>query len=200
MATSITTSEVTKAKASLDKLRGSLKSWLKYRAMNDAILAGTATPKKPIVYAQTVITQSRARGSEANLAAQLHALITEMSPDLVLPDPTTPNAAVTLAQIAINGPTAAQIATVAPAATGSTHPWLWPIAIVTGLLLAFTVAVSSSADVTKNEEQLACVEAGACSDTSWWKYVAIAGLVYFAWTELGVGDVVKSHVAKQRAT
>jgi hypothetical protein len=102
-----------------------------------------------------------------------------------------PQAAVQLAQIAITGK--APTTTSSPTASGGTMPWLWPVVIVGGLLLAVTTAISSYADVAKTQEQYACIQAGACTDYGFWlKAGGIAMLGWFLWTQTSLKDTVRS--------
>lgn len=103
-----------------------------------------------------------------------------------LPDPdvaANAGAAVALAQIALQGGTALS----SPSATGSiwssaAHPWLWPVLIVGGLLLVTTTAIKTAADVAKDREEKACIEAGACTDYGFWlRAGGVAALAWLAW-------------------
>jgi len=191
----ISTQDVAQAKRELARLKGSLARWLKYRTINDAVMAGTAKTRKPLAYAQAVVGQARDVAAEQRLASQLAVLLTEIAPDAQLPSSDlsqNPQGAVQLAQIVISGniPTAP-----GPASQGATHAWLWPVLIVGGLLLAVTTAIHSAADVAEQKEHDACIEAGACTDTGFFlKAAAIVGLGWFVWKGLGVGDVVRGHI------
>lgn len=196
----ISTSDVSKASAELARMRRSLSSWLKYRQMNDAVMAGTRPTKKPLAYAQQVVATSRDYATEQKLANQLHILLEQVYPDSQLPNPDlggNANAAVQLAQIAISG--TAPPASASPTATGGLMtgmpPWLLPVLIVSGLLIAVVTAINSAADVAKEKEQYACIEAGACTDYGFWlKAAAVAGIGYLVWFELGVGERVKRSI------
>jgi len=198
----ITIKQVSKATAELASMRRSLAGWLKYRTINDGVLAGTVATRKPKGYAQRAIAGARDTASEQDLADKLSTLLAEIMPDVQLPNAdlrSNPHGAVQLAQIALNG--SAPVMTTAPSATGATHPWLWPVLIVGGLLLGVTTAIKSAADVAMTKEQTACIEAGACTDYGFWlKAGGIAMLAWFAWRELGVGDVVKSVIKSKRRT
>lgn len=189
----VSSTEVQKATGELRRMRGSLMQWLKYRRMNDEVTQGTRATKRPRAMAVQIIAQQRDLGTEQKLADQLHTLLSEVMPDAVLPDPsvqTNPLAAVQLAQIAITGQPPAALN--APSATGSTQPWLWPVLIVGGLLLAVTTAISSYADVAKTQEQYACIQAGACTDYGFWlKAAAVVGLGWFLWTQTSLPQTVR---------
>lgn len=185
--TSITTTDVQQAAAELARMRGSLVSWLRYRELNDRVMAGTARVRKPLAYAQRVVAMGRDTVLEQDLASKLHALLEQVMRGAQLPDPdvrSNPDAAVQLARIALMGG-----ATVAhPAATGSllTSPWLWPVLIAGGLLLVVTTAIKTAADVAKDREEKACIEAGACTDYGFWlKAGGIAAIAWIAWREFG---------------
>ncbi len=192
--TAITTSEVQKAAAELARMRGSLTSWLKYRMINDQVMAGTARVRKPLSYAQRVVGQ-RDMAVEQDLANKLSALLAAIMPDQPLPDPnlsTNPQGAVQLANIALQG---ARVVS-SPTATGSImgaggHPWLWPALIVGGLLLTVTTAIKTAADVAKDREEKACIEAGACTDYGFWlKAGGAVALAWFAWEKMGLREVL----------
>jgi hypothetical protein len=196
--TTISTSDVAKAHAQLESMRRSLSSWLKYRTLNDQVAAGQIASKMPTGYAQQVMIDDRDWALEQRLANQLTVLLGEIMPDAQLPNPTisvNPNAAVDLARLAIAGSSSNVNA---PGAQGMA--WLLPVLIAGGLLLAFTTAVKTMADVAKEKERLKCVQAGACTDYGFWlKAGGIAALVYVAWNHLGVGETVKSYMPRRRA-
>jgi hypothetical protein len=185
----VSKNDVQQAKIELDRMKRSLRSWLKFRTLNDAVVAGTAPTTKSRTYARMVISQNRDWTAESQLANKLYVLLTESFPDAKLPDPNltvNPQAAVQLAKIAISGvaPTSSS-----PQTQGMV--WLWPVLIVGGLLLAVTTAIKTAADVAKQKEQNACIEAGACTDYGFWlKAGGIAALVWVAW-QMGVGAKIK---------
>ena len=193
--TAISPQDVQTAAAELARMRGALGGWLRVRDLNDRVMAGTAPVKKPLAYAQRVVASRRDVAVEQDLATKLHALLEVVLPGQALPESnlaTNPAGAVQLAQIAIMGGSAVT----SPTATGSifagSHPWLWPVLIVGGLLLTVTTAIKTAADVAKNQEQTACIEAGACTDYGFWlKAAGVVGLAWFAWKELGLRDLVQ---------
>lgn len=192
MATSITTTEVQRAATELARMRRSLGAWMRVRGRNDRVLAGTVPVTKPRVYAQRVIASSRNLGVEQDLATQLYALLQVVMPGQPLPDPdlaTNPNGAVQLAQIAMAGGHTVG----APVATGGIFsgatPWLWPVLIVGAVFLTVTTAISSAADVAKDHEEKACIQAGACTDYGFWlKAGGIAMLAWLAWHKMGLRE------------
>lgn len=197
----ITKADVAKAAAELAAMRKSLASWLKYRTINDQVLAGTkANLKYPAAYGQRVIAQARDFAVEQDLATKLSVLLGEVLPEAALPNPDlrqNPRAAVELATIALVG---ASPKAAVPSATGgvmATHPWLWPVLIVGGLLMAITTAIKTAADVANEKERLACIQAGACTDFGFFlKAGGIAALGYVIW-QAGAGDVLKSFLRKK---
>lgn len=204
----ITTNAVQRAAVELEKMKSSLRGWLKYRDINDAVLAGAGKTKVPPGIAKKMITVARDPAVEQELADRLHALLTEVLPGAQLPSPSladNPTAAVSLARIALTGHAPGQVKK--PEAVGgiissasSSHPWLWPVLIVGGLLLAVTTAVKTAADVAKERERYACIQAGACTDYGFWlKAGGVTVLAWFAWTQLGVGDMVKGAIKKRRS-
>jgi hypothetical protein len=190
----ITTQEVSRAAAELQRMRGSLASWLKYRAMNDQILAGTARVKKPLAYAQAAIMRGRDLQIEQDLATKLSALLSAVMPGGPLPSPSLqedPQAAVKLATIALHGGSSVS----SPTATGGLltggPPWLWPVLIVGGVLLAVTTAVKTAADVAKDREEKACIIAGGCTDYGFWlRAGGLVAIAWFAWREMGLRNVL----------
>jgi hypothetical protein len=188
---SITSAEVQRAATELGHMRRSLTAWLKFRALNDRVLAGTAPVRRPLAYAQQVVAQSRDPRIEQDLATKLYALLSVVMPDHPLPDPdvsTHPDAAVALAQLAITGGTAMP----GPVAAGNFltagPPWLWPALIVGAAFLVVTTAIKTSADVAKDHEEKACIMAGACTDYGFWlKAGGIAVLAWLAWEKMGIG-------------
>jgi hypothetical protein len=180
--------DVQKAKSEIDRMKRSLSGWLKYRTLNDAVVAGTAPTSKPRAYAREVVLQSRDMAAEQQLAKQLYVLLAESLPGVQLPDPNVtanPQAAVQLAMIAIHGP--------APSSPQAQGAWYtsWPLLVVGGLLLAITTAIKSSADVTKEKERLACIQAGACTDSGFFlKVGGVALLVWVAW-QMGLHEKIK---------
>jgi hypothetical protein len=184
----VSKSDVQRAKVELDRMKGSLRGWLKFRTLNDAVAAGTAPTKKPRKYAAEVVAQARDRDAEHKLAKQLYVLLSETLPGVQLPDPNVainPQAAVQLAKIALEGPPASS-----PQAQGAWYT-SWPILIVGGLLLAITTTIRTIAEVAKDREEKACIQAGGCTDSGFWlKVGGISMLVYIAWG-MGLGDRVK---------
>ncbi len=172
-------------------MRSALSRWLKFRDLNDRVLAGQVATRVPQAYAQRVVATSRDMSIEQDLATQLHALLEVVMPGAQLPSPdvgTNPAAAVQLARLALTGDSAVS----SPAATGgflsaTGTPWLWPVLIVGGLLIVATTAIKSAADVAKDREEKACIQAGACTDYGFWiKIGGIAAIAWFAWEKAGV--------------
>jgi F0F1-type ATP synthase assembly protein I len=193
-APAVTTSAVQKATFELESMKRSLQSWLKYRSMNDAILAGTRKTRMPPGIAKQMVVRNRDLVLEQELATKLHALLTELDVK-GLPDPdvrTNPAAAVQLATIAIHGGTSPASMGGILGASSATHPWLWPVLIVGGLLLAVTTAVKTAADVAKERERYACIQAGACTDYGFWlRAGGVAAVGWIAWKELGLRELVR---------
>lgn len=182
MSTSITRTQVSKAATELGRMRKTLRGWLERRTFNDQ--RGIKAPNRAKI--------------EQDLASKLHALLSELMPDAMLPNAdlrSNPSGAAQLAQIAITGQVPVMQAN--PASLGTTPGWMWPALIVGGLLLAITTAIHTAADVAKDAEEKACIKAGACTDYGFWlKAGGVVALAWFAWRELGVGDTVKSLVKK----
>jgi hypothetical protein len=188
----VSKTDVQRAKIELDRMKKSLRGWLKYRTLNDAVAAGAAPTKKPRAFAREVIEQSRDWDAEGKLAKQLHVLLSETMPGAQLPDPNVtvnPQAAVQLARIAIEGPPPSS-----PQAQGAWHTgiaWWWPAIIVGGLLMTITTVIRTSADVAKDKEEKACINAGGCTDSGFWlKVGGVSMLAYVLWN-MGLGERVK---------
>jgi hypothetical protein len=195
--TAMTTTDVQQAATELAKMRSSLAAWLKYRSLNDQVLAGSARVRKPLSYAQRVVASRRDIAVEQDLANKLSALLERLLPGQDLPDAdlsANPMGAVQLANIALTGASVSST----PTATGNfltassgSHPWLWPVLIVGGLLLITTTAIKTAADVAKDQEEKACIEAGACTDYGFWlKAGGVLALAWFAWEKMGVREMI----------
>jgi len=196
MAPTVSKTEVQKAAAELARMRSSLSGWLKYRALNDRVMAGTARTRTPLAYAQRVVASQRDLATEQDLANKLHALLDVVMQGHDLPNAdlrSNPAGAVQLAQIAIAGGTQVASPTAAGGLFTGAHPWLWPVLIVGGLLLTVTTAIKTAADVAKDREEKACIQAGACTDYGFWlKAGGVAALAWFAWTQMGGREAVHS--------
>lgn len=182
MASGITTTDVRRASRELEGMRGALRKWLKYRAINDRTGAASRNWK-----------------AEQDLANKLSALLATMFPSAPLPSSdlrSNPLGAVQLAAIAITG--TVPNAPAAPlSGVGATHPWLWPVLIVGGLLIAVTTAIKSAADVAAQSEHDQCIQSGACTDYGFWlKAGGIAMLAYVVWNSLGGRDAVRGLLGK----
>lgn len=197
----ITRADVSRASAELESMRKSLRAWLRFRQMNDGVLSGAVPTKIPAAQARQSIMAARRTGTEQDLAGKLYALLSEVMPDVRLPNAdlrSNPQGAVQLAQIALTGqaPVMAESAT----ALEGGPPWMWPVLIVGGLLLAVTTAIRTAADVAKDAEEKECIRAGACTDYGFWlKSAAVLGIGWFAWKELGVGEAVRGFIKKRRS-
>lgn len=202
----VTSAQAAQAKVELQRMQGALRSWLKYRAINDAIASGKAasvpTPllKKPgSSVPPPAVLALRLSGDraprEAALARNLHALLGEVFDASNLPDPTGRNAAVELARIAVSGKPPGTAA--APAAAG--FIWLWPMVIVVGAV-AFVISqkIRSDAEAAAEHERLECIKAGKCTDTGFWLKVGAVGLVgWLAWDKMGLRERAKTVFSKK---
>ncbi len=196
----VTTREVARAQAELGKMRSSLASWLKFRRINDRVLAGTIRVNKPLGYAQRLVATARDLDLEQDLSTKLHALLEVVMERQPLPNPDVtqnPHAAVQLAELALTGGSA-------PVATGglfsgaASSPWLWPVLIVGGLVLTVTTAIRSSADVAKDREEKACIAAGACTDYGFWlKAGGVVALGWVAWNHMGGREVLRDALRRR---
>lgn len=203
MAAGISKTQVQTAAQELAAMRRSIAGWLKYRTLNDRVLAGKANTKYPLAFAQRVIASSRDMAIEQDLATKLSVLLAEVMPEAKLPGADlrdNPNAAVELANIALVGASPQGVKQGVGGLGVPAHPWLWPVLIVAGLLLAITTAIKTAADLAEEKERLACIQAGACTDFGFFlKAGGILMIAYVAWNQLGVGDLVKGLIKKRRS-
>lgn len=193
------------AERALRGMRGELKSWLQFRRTMDAYVAGLRKPAgafrnpgaRPLPPAVAALNLRRDRlAREQDLADTMHALLVEAGFDPTsLPASSVTvdsNAAVKLAEIVIAGraPTEA----VQPVSQG----WIWLVAIpVAGAVLIISQLIQSKAELAKERERLACVQAGACTDTGFWlKVASIAVIGWIAWDKLGLREAAAG--AKRR--
>lgn len=190
-----TMTEVSHAKRELDGMKRSLRSWLRYRQLNDQVLAGHAPAGRKLAPdAKLLVASARSPELEQKMATQLHTLLLEVMPGARLPNPdvrANPSAAVQLAKIALGEHV------VASGMGGLMAVPIVPLAIVVGVLLAITTAIKSQADLAAERERIACIKAGACTDYGFWlKTAAIVGLGWFAWTKMGLRERVERMTKK----
>lgn len=196
----ITKAQAQNGKAELAKMKSSLTGWLKYRSLNNQVANGVAPkaafrrpglkPVDPRAFGQKL--SAKRFDDETALAQQLHALLSEVFDAATLPAPdvaANPDAAVELAKIAIAGKLPGEAPT--PSAQG--FVWLWPLVIVVGAIaFIITTKIRNDADVAKEKERLACIEAGACTDSGFFlKLGAIVVGGWIVWDKFGVGAKVK---------
>jgi len=162
------------AKATLDRMKRSLKGWLKYRRINDEVLAGKRSTKIPQAVAIQRLREGRDWAGEQKLANELYMLLSEVHDSKVLPKPnlkSDPGAAVKLANIVITGKLPTGVS--APIEQG-----ILPLLVVPAGLIYFMFAkkVNSDADVQKEKERMECIKAGACTDYGFWLKWGVLGL------------------------
>lgn len=203
MTQAVSTQDVQRAAAELAKMRASVASWLKYRTLNDRVLAGQVQTRKPLAYAQRVVASSRDLALEQDLAHKLHALLSVVMPGQALPNAdlrSNPSAAVELAQVALAGGTQVPGPVAAGSLLAGSTPWLWPVLIVGGMVLMVTTAIKTSADVAKDREEKACIQAGACTDYGFWlKAGGLAMMAWLAWTKMGGREAAHALTRKGRS-
>lgn len=184
--------EAAKAEREVKRMRRSLENWLYYRRINDEVASGERESKLPSGYAKQVMWDERDWKGEQRLANQLHALLSEFMDSSSLPDPDldkNEDAAAELAEIAVSGKTPSE--TGSPSAQGVF--WIWPVVIIVGgVLFTIMTAIRSRADVAKEKERIACIEAGACTDYGFWLKVGGGALaLWLAWDKLGGREAVR---------
>jgi hypothetical protein len=185
----VTAAEKSRAEVELAKMRRSLRGWLKYRNLNNAVVAGRAKAKVPPGLAKKMIESGRDWGLEQRLGKQLYVLLSEVFDAQQLPDPRDPDAAVKLAEIAIAGRLPMESTTPGPEAQGLI--WLWPAVVVVGLVL-FTVVfkIRSDASLAEEKEKIECVKMGACTDYGFWlKLGGVALIGWLAWDKFGLREL-----------
>lgn len=204
----ITAAQAAQAKAELARMQRSLTAWLGYRTLNDRGAAGQIVPQavlkrpgaRPVPPEVLALRLRRERAAyEQGLADDLHALLSEVFDPAQLPSPNVaanPNAAVALAQIAIAG----KLPGTAAAASPQGFFWVWPVVIVVGaIVFAISSKIRSDADVAKEKEHYACIQAGYCTDSGFWlKIGAVGFLGWLAWDKLGLGERLTGAFAGQK--
>jgi hypothetical protein len=190
----VTPAEKSKAQRRIKSMRRSLKGWLKARIRNDQAAMGKVKAKVPPHVLAKTLPMARDWALEQQLAIQIHGLLSEFMDAAQLPDPDIskdPNAAVKLAQIAVNGKLPEEANK--PSPQGVLPLLIWPVVILAGMV-AFTIMtkISSDADVAKHKEEEISLRAGARTDSGFWlKMAGIAVVGWVAWDKLGVKKAFK---------
>jgi hypothetical protein len=197
----VSSAQAQAAKRELVAMRASLTKWLHYRRLNSHMAGGVsvvpdAAFKRPGAkrLPPAVLTLRLAAGRkrpEAELAMQLHQLLSEVFDASELPSPDTeknPDAAAVLAMIAISGKLPGE----APSSAVG-FIWMWPVVIVVGALAyVISTAIRSSAEQAAERERYECIKSGACTDYGFWlKLGAVAFIGWIAWEKFGGGVRVK---------
>lgn len=204
----VTPAEMGRARADLARMKRSLKAWLKYRTINDAVAAGkpvkrpllrTPGGRRPTAIAHALVLSRARAADEQPLALELHTLLSEIFDPAQLPGPDlakNPDAAVQLAAIAISGKLPGEAA--APEAAGII--WMWPLVIVVGAItMVITSSIRSRADVAKERERIECIKAGACTDTGFWlKFGAIVVVGWLVWDRMGLRERLSGALKKKK--
>ena len=169
------------AKRALQRMKRSLKSYLKIRSKLTDLMSGKRKGKIPASLARNIIDLDPV--GEQKLANDIYILLSEVHDPATLPLP-SPDSVVALATIAITGE-------VGRASDGPVAQGFIPILILAGagvLLLTITSFISNRADVQKEKLRIECQKAGECSTTSETivKFGAIAFVAWFAWEKMGV--------------
>ncbi len=203
----ITNSELSRARTELARMKRSLRRWLEYRAVNDAVAAGqpvkkpllrTLGARTPTAVAHSMVMTRARFADEQPLALELHTLLSDIFDPAQLPAPDmakNPNAAVDLAKIAISGTLPGE--SVAQQPVGAA--WTWPLVIIVGAVaFVITSAIRSKADVAKERERIECIKAGACTDTGFWLKIAAIGVVgWIIWDRMGLCERVTGVLKKR---
>jgi hypothetical protein len=186
---SVTSAERARAEVELRKMKKALTGWLKFRRLNNEVAAGRAKAKVPPGLAKKMIESGRDFSLEQKLARQLHVLLAEVFDASQLPQPDIrrdPDAAVKLAEIAISG----KLPSEAPSPEAQGLIWLWPAAIVVGLVL-FTIVfkIKSDADLAMEKERELSIRSGARTDYGFWlKAASVVAIAWLAWDKFGLRE------------
>ena len=86
-AAQLSTVDVARSQAELNRMKHSLAKWLKYRAMVDQTAQGVLPTSKPVAYAAQIATNAQSKRNEQQLANQIHILLEQVNPDATLPNP-----------------------------------------------------------------------------------------------------------------
>jgi hypothetical protein len=185
----MTAAEKAKVEARLNKMKGSLKDWLKFRKRMDDAAMGKRKAKVPASVLAKTLPLKRDWKLEQRLAVQMHALLSELMDASQLPNPDVtkdPNAAVKLAEIVVAG-------TPYGIPQGPQAQGIFPLLVLGGIgavALIFMQKISSDADVAKEKERIECIKAGACTDSGFWtKMAAVAVLGLIAKRSLEAQDM-----------
>lgn len=174
------------AKSALSRMKRGLKGWLKLRKKLTDLMSGKRKGKIPASLARKIIDLDPA--GEQLLANDLYALLSEIHDPATLPlphvTPDTPDAAVALAEVALNG-------AVGQSADKPVAQGIIPILILAGagvLLLTLTSFISNRAEVQREKLRIECEKAGECSRTSETvlKVLAVGVVGWFAWEKMGL--------------
>jgi hypothetical protein len=168
----VSSKEKALAKRELDRMRGALKGWLRYRNL-------LAAPP-------AVVSPTEFSPLELRMGKRLFVLLSEMFDSSQLPSENDP---IALAQIAVSGKLPGEVAT--PTPTGLI--WLWPVAIVVGLVLVTIVTkIRADAETAQEAAHLKCVETGRCTDYGFWlKFGGIALAAWIVWDKFGLRHLGK---------
>lgn len=162
-----------KAKRELERMRRSLKGWLKFRDKNDAI-------------GLTAVEQAERAATEAPLAAKMQELLTAVYGAVALPSD-----ARELARMILSG-----------TAPGPQAAGILPFLLIGGLVLVFVVssAIKNFADVAKERERFECIKkvgAFQCDTTgTLLKYGVLFGIGYIIWTKTDIQKHLKGIFGK----
>jgi hypothetical protein len=186
----MTASETAKAKARINKMRASLKDWLRYRTVLTDLAQGKRKGKVPAQVVAKWLEQEHDWAGEKRLAIRLHAMLSEAMDSSLLPDPSKDReAAVKLARIAISGKLPGEASS--PSPTGVV--WFIPAAVVIAMVMyGYSAKVEAEADVQKERLKYECIKnAGwmACSGPgALVAAAAFAGLAWLAWDKFGLRE------------
>lgn len=158
------------AQKKLNQMKSSLARWLSLRNKVTLTAGSTKYQAQRLAGEQILADKIVELLGEAGFSAsQIPASNVSQDPD----------AAVKLAQVVLTG------AVPVPTATGGLGVWMivLPIAAVAYIVSTY---IQSQADLQAQQEQINCVESGACTDSGFWlKAGAIAFIGWLLWDKLG---------------
>ena len=184
-----------KSRQALNNMRGELKSWLRFRRMNDDVATGKAKGKISRGRAAQRLPAIRDWDREQVLANDLYTLLAEVMDPRELPDPSKTGSAVVLAEIVVAGKLPDETS---PSDIGII--WLWPAVVIFGVgAMVIMYKIKSDAEVLMQKEKMECIKTSgwlACAEAiDFIKIAAVGGAIWFAWEKLGVKKKFKQLTA-----
>jgi hypothetical protein len=180
------------ADAALKKMKKSLQSWLKFRQrMDDYVMLNPNSPSRGTLRGDRY-------AAEQDLAENLYALLSEAGIDpSSLPSPDVardPDAAVKLADIALEGKAPSEVAS----AQSQGIVWFVLAIPIAGVVLVLSQLIKSKAELAAQKERNRfCAESNTCTDSGFWlKWTGIVIVGWLAWDKFGLREAVEKRKRK----